>query len=358
MKLHTITIGSTYEGTVKIIKKINVGPVIILMVTDGTKIVDAVVKHTEFDAGDVVSIRGFVGDRNGSLRIEVQSIQKSTVPFDTVIADQAKVAEKAFSIRSERFEKLKPYFYDIAFKIRKAVLSGQPILIRHHNDTDGISAGLALEESCKMLMESVGIDANKSLYRAVCKAPFYETPDMLKDLSLSKRLQGFGQLKPLIIVTDNGSTPEDVNAMKSMHALGHDIIVIDHHNPVVLENKKTAVCPYLIAHMNPYIEGLDGKTCCGMLNYELGRLIFDGFDSVIFAAISGISDRCDIQETEDYIAKTGIDREHLKNIGTVIDYVSYNLRFDTASDVYYEVLNNKKFVDTLLQEVKTGMETQ
>ena len=359
MNLKQIKPGDYFQGTVKILRKVKPGPTI-LLVTDGTKSIDAILKsETKFNVDDTVEIKGKVSEFGGKQQIDLQSIVPSEKSFDDILSEVAKVEEKPFSVPSERFEKMKPMFIKIAERIRKAVFDGQPILIRHHNDTDGISSGLNFEKSITGLMEEAGIDPAYNLYRAVCKAPFYETPDMLKDLGVSKRLVSkFGQKKPLIIVTDNGSTPEDVNALKSMHALGHDIIVVDHHNPVVLNDGVTAIDPYVELHLNPYIFGLDGQTCCGMLTYELGRLIWNKYENKVLPAISSISDRCDIPETDAYIANSGMEREFLGSIGTVMDYVSYNMRFDTNSGIYEEVLENRHFVETLLEEVKEGMETQ
>ena len=76
------------------------------------------------------------------------------------------------------------------------------------------------------LMKKVGINADYNLYRSPSKAPFYEVSDVFRDVVLSKRLiEGHGQRKPLIIVLDNGSTPEDVLGLKVLHSLGFEIIV-------------------------------------------------------------------------------------------------------------------------------------
>ena len=83
--------------------------------------------------------------------------------------------------------------------------------------------------------------------------------------------------KPLIIVLDNGSTPEDVAGFKILKTLGYEIMVVDHHNPVIIKDGKTSVCPYLELHLNPYMFGFDSQTSAGMLCYELARFIDEEF---------------------------------------------------------------------------------
>jgi archaea-specific RecJ-like exonuclease len=358
--ISNLTAGDEFNGVVKITRKVKPGPVI-FVITDGTKSMDAVIKDSVFEVDDVVNLRGFVSERAGKVQIDILSISKSNQDFSAIIEAKSKPIERPTSIVSDRYKLLGPYFYKIAQRIRKAVLENQPIMIRHHADTDGISAGLSLEQSIAFLMEDAGIDMKYSLYRSPSKAPFYETMDMLRDISLAKRLTDqFGQKKPIIIITDNGSTPEDTFALKSLHALGYEVIVIDHHNPVVLDkqNKKTGVCQYLTLHLNPYMEGLDGRICAGMLCHETARLISEKYDNKLIPAVSGISDRCEIPETDAYIALTGKSKDALKKIGIAIDFVSYNLRFDAGEGIYEELFNNEVLVGIIHEQVTKNVETQ
>ena len=356
--LENIQSGDFFKGTVKILRKARPGPVI-FNVTDGFNIIEAVTKDSNFDVDDVVDLAGKVEERMGKIQIEIAGMVKSENDFTEIISKHAEPKEKPTSIKSKRFDIMRPYFLKIAKRIRRAVLENQPIFIRHHADADGIISGLSIEKACELLMKDIGVEPNYNLYRFPSRAPFYETTDMIKDFVFTKRfIESHGQKKPLILVVDNGSTPEDVFAMKSMHLLGFEIIVIDHHNPVVLKNKKTAVCPYVQLHLNPYIEGLDGKTSAGMLCYEIGRLIHPKFDEPLFPAVAGITDRCEIQETDDYIKLTKKSKEELGKIGAAVDFLAYQLRFDAGAGAYEEVFKNTKFVELLNEKINEGVETQ
>lgn len=350
--------GDYFSGNVKIMHRAQPGPVI-FTVSDGYGSVDAVIKDSDLEVGTVIKLSGKVNARAGKLQIEIDSMSPSKIDFNSLIEQNSEPANRSFSIKSERLEKLKPYFYKIAKRVRKAVLESQSILIRHHFDADGIIAGLSIEHSCRMLMEKIGVNPEYNLYRSPSKAPFYEISDVFRDIVLTKRIiEGHGQKKPLIIVLDNGSTPEDVLGLRTLKSLGFEVIVVDHHNPVVIEHKKTAVDPYISLHLNPYIEGLDSQTCAGMLAYELGRLIYEEYDEPALPAVAGITDHCLIPETERYIENSGKTREELEKIGMSMDFIAYCLKYDPGKGLFEELFRNKEFVSIISSEVKTGFETQ
>ena len=355
--------GDYFEGVVKIVRKSVPGPVV-FSVSDGFKQVDAVTMESKFEVDDIVTLKGSVNDRANKLQIEIKSMEKSNEAFDKILEEQSKPIDRYLSIQSKRLDKMRPRMVEIAHKIRLAVLDGQAVMIRHHYDTDGISAALALDHSIKILMEKAGINPQYYLYRSPSKAPFYEITDMLRDITLAKRIvDDFGQKKPIMIVVDNGSTPEDIFSHKTLHNLGYEVIVIDHHNPTKFVGEqngelKTSVCEFLSLHLNPYMFGLDSQTCAGMLCYEIARLIDKDYEEATLPAVSGISDRCEIDETEEYIKVSEKSREELKNIGIAIDFASYNLRFASGKGLYEEIFENPLMVSMMSEEVAKGMETQ
>lgn len=350
--------GDFYSGNVKIMRKAQPGPVIFTL-SDGYGNIDGVIKESPFDADDVVEVSGIVNERAGRLQLEIERIKKSSVDFGPIVEKSSRPVNTSFSIESDRLEKMRPYFLKIAQRIRRAIIENQPIMIRHHSDSDGINAGMAIEHSCQLLMEKIGINAEYNLFRSPSRAPYYEISDAFRDAVLTKRIiLGHGQKKPLILVLDNGSTPEDVFGLKTLKSLGFEIIVIDHHNPVIMENKITAVDQYLSFHLNPYLEGLDSQTCAGMLSYEMGRWICEDYSQPALPAVAGISDHCLIEETDRYIEKSGRTRQELEEIGTAIDFMAYHLKFDAGKGLFEELYSNPEMVKAINEEVRKGIATQ
>ena len=222
-KISELKDGDYFEGVVKITRKAIPGPVV-FSVSDGFKTVDAVTKVSNFKEGDVVELKGEANERAGILQVEIEHMAHTTANFDKIIEQNAKPEERESGVKSARYDKLKPIFIKIATRLRKAVLENQPIYIRHHSDADGITSGLAIEKSCRLFMEEVGINPDYNLYRSLSRAPFYEITDVLRDISFTKRvIEAHGQKKPLIVVTDNGSAPSDTFAMKTLKLLGSQI---------------------------------------------------------------------------------------------------------------------------------------
>lgn len=350
--------GDYFKGTVKVMRRTQPGPVI-LIVSDGYSSIEAVSKECEFDAGDVIDLEGPVERRAGKLQIEIKRIKKSEKEFDSIIDKNSIPKDRELSIKSDMLNVLKPHFVRIAKRIRKAILSNQPILIRHHADADGIMSGLSIEQASKLLMEEVNIDPSYNLYRSPSKAPFYEIKDVLRDVGFTKkRLEGHDQKKPLILVLDNGSTPEDVLAMKTLKTLDFEVIVVDHHNPVDYKGDKTSVCPYVLDHLNPYMYGFDGQIPAGALSYEIARLIHRDFDRPMFPAIAVVGDRSRIPEAEAYINNSGKSLEDIQKTVIAIDFLAYHFRFDAGEGVYEQIFEKPDFVNIINEEVNKGVETQ
>ena len=143
-EINKLQAGDNYEGTVKIVRKAKPGPVI-LEVTDGTGFIDAVSKECQFNAEQIVEISGPVSERAGRLQLEIKSIKLSNQDFSNIIKQKSQPENRELSIKSEKLTILKPYFLKIAQKIRQSIMEGQPLLIRHHADADGITSGLAIE---------------------------------------------------------------------------------------------------------------------------------------------------------------------------------------------------------------------
>ena len=350
--------GEKFLEHVKIMRKAQPGPVI-FTISNGYGMVDAVIKDSSFNVDDVVEISGYVNERAGKIQIEIEKMRESNIDFDSIINKNSEPKNTSFTIKSERLEKLRPYFYNISKRIRKAILENQPIMIRHHSDSDGINAGLAIEYSCKLLMEEIGANPDYNLFRSPSRAPFYDITDVFRDVVLVKKIiEGHGQKKPLIIVLDNGSTPEDIFGLKTLKSMGFEIIVVDHHNPVIINNKKTSVDPYLSLHLNPYIEGLDSQTCAGMLAYELARWICEDYSNPSLPAVASITDRSNIKEAEDYIKNSGKTKKELEEIGTAIDFIAYQLKFNSGKGVFEELYTNPELVRIINEEVRKGVRTQ
>jgi len=316
--------------------------------------------YPELAIGDTIKAIVTINEYNGELEGEIKKIQKLSpeehkVYLEKIINLQkkrAQIVEIPFLVKSHILEKLKPSMMKAAFEIRLAIIQNRPIIIRHHNDTDGYCAGYALEKAILPLIEKEH-GSEKACYeffmRSPCQAPFYEIDDSIRDTATSLRnMAKFSNKMPLVIITDNGSTPEDLFGIKQGKVHGIEFIVIDHHffdtenkfsvcsNP---EGKQEfehhdVISREVLTHVNPFLVGEDGsKYSAGMLCAELARLINNVPGLEVLPAIAGLADRVDITNPEiikDYLKiaeKESYTKELLMNISKVIDFVSAKVRF-------------------------------
>ncbi len=389
--IQTLKSGDYYKGPVKILRKVKPGP-LILSISDGTGNIDAIArdrifqhsksksydKNTktysvgniqikdsrkkknkkkkkdlnrklqidEIEVDDVVKIFGKAKMHRNELEIKIKSIRKSQVSFDELLLERSKPKREDFSIESERYNSMKNRFSQIAQRIRMAIIEEQPILLRHHNDADGICAGLAVEEAIENVMDRKDLSPKNRIYRKPNLSPFYDEIDLFRDISkFNKYTEHFGDKSPLIVLLDTGSTPENKFALKVLNTFDFECIVVDHHNPGEIKDGKSVICEYLSNHLNPYLFGWDSQTCGGMLCYELARFIDETYELPPLPAVAALADRCDIDEVDRYVENSGLKRERLIDMGRVFDYMAHKLKFREGVGLYSRVFTNSELVD-------------
>jgi archaea-specific RecJ-like exonuclease len=297
--------------------------------------------YPEINEGDTVKTTVIINEYNQEIEGDIKEIKKLDPVEHKIYLEKIKsIQEKRaninfipFLVKSDILDKLKDKILEAAFQIKLAIIQNRPIIIRHHNDTDGYSAGFALEKAILPLIEKEN-KSEKAGYeyfmRAPCQAPFYEIDDSIRDTSTSLRNEAkFSNKMPLVIITDNGSTPEDLFGILQGKIHGMDFIVIDHHY-----FDKDMISEQVLVHINPFLVKEDGaKFSAGMLSAEVARQVNNVPGLDIIPALAGYADRIDLLNQdimEKYLEiakKQGYTKELLEDISKVIDFVSAKVRF-------------------------------
>jgi RecJ-like exonuclease len=328
--------------------------------------------YPEINEEDIIRAVVSVGEFQGEIEGEISKIDKLTASQESLFLERmteiemnrARIDPPEFLVKTEILGKLRDRFVDAATKIRLAIIQDRPIIVRHHNDCDGYSSGFALERAIIPLIvkQHNSVKAPWEFYlRAPCAAPFYEIDDSIRDTANSLRnVAKFSNKMPLIVIADNGSSEEDLMAIKQGKVHGSDFIVIDHHG-----FDEDLISDEVLTHINPFLVGESGaEISAGMLCVELARFINPEVENVTqIAAMSGYADRIDLAAPETMkkyleIAKEeGYTKELLADIATVIDYVSAKVRFMEVRE-YIEVLfgepraQQKKLVELMAPYIK------
>ena len=370
----------TIEADVVQIKQTS-GPTIFTVcddsgVEDAAAFTEAGVRsYPEVNLGDIVRIFGEATRRNNQIQVEVSDMHvlKGT-EADTVRARINKALEARAEppevtplIESPVLDALWPEMRKLAKIVRRAVLTQQPIILRHHADADGICAAVAVETAVLQLIRDTGGDPDQDNFlfrRSPSKAPFYEIEDVTRDLDMMlKDNVRFGQKLPLILLMDNGSTEEDMPSYKMTEVYQLDVVVADHHHPDETIDK------YLLAHVNPYHVGGDFGVTAGMLGTEIARLINPAVEARIlhFPSVAGVADRSEAPELDAYLAliEGKYSRDECKDMALALDYEQYWLRFNDGREIVKDILNlnnapdrHNRLVALLVTEANAAIEDQ
>ncbi|WP_409199638.1 DHH family phosphoesterase [Methanobrevibacter sp. DSM 116169] len=337
--------------------------------------------YPEVEIGDVIEVLGEVNQHGGKTQIESQSITKLLNDdskymlnlIEEALNEKAEPPEVDFFVKSDVLNKLKPKMREAAKTIRKAILQGRSILIRHHADADGICAGVAMEKAVLPLIDEVN-PSNDAIWhyfkRSPSKAPFYELEDVVKDLSYAlEDLERHGQKLPLIVLLDNGSTEEDVVSLMQAKIYDIEVVVIDHHFPGEVIDGKVEVDEYVDTHVNPYLVGGDSQLTAGALSTEVARIINPDVSETIkhLPAIASLGDHAESGEVYQYVEiaeKKGFNKDELLKIAECVDFEAYFLRFMNGRGIMDTILavdnldKHEKMINALFKEYKKRVDNQ
>jgi RecJ-like exonuclease len=329
----------------------------------------------------MVEALGEVSLHGGKIQIETEYLERLTGPeaaearkiIDEALDKRAHPESTSLLQESPTLEKLRPLLARAAQSIRRAILDGRSILVRHHADADGICAGVAVEKAVIPLIKEIN-PANDSEWhyfrRSPSKAPFYELEDVVKDLSFALEDQErHGQKLPLVVLLDNGSTEEDILALMKVKVYDMEIVVVDHHYPGIVEEGRVAVDDYVDVHVNPYLVGGDSQITAGALAVELAGMINPEVTDRIkhLPGIAAVGDHARSPEAERYIeiaADKGYDWDDLEKIATTVDFEAFYLRFMNGRGIMDTILGlgnrdkHTKLVDALYNESQRRVKWQ
>jgi len=338
--------------------------------------------YPHINTENIVEVLGEVSLHGGKIQIESESIERL---HGSDATEARRLIDQALDRRAEpendaliqkeslTLQKLQPRLRAAAKAIRRAVLDGRSILVRHHADADGICAGVAVEKAVIPILQEINPSNDAEWHyfrRSPSKAPFYEIEDVVKDLSFAlEDLERHGQKLPLIILMDNGSTEEDLLALLKVKIYDMEVVVVDHHYPGVVTEGRVAVDEYVDIHVNPYLVGGDSQLTAGALAVELAQMINPQVKDRLLhlPGIAAVGDHARSSEAQYYIelaGEKGYGIQDLEKIATAIDFEAFYLRFMNGRGIMDTILGlgsrekHTKLVDTLYQESKRRVEWQ
>ena len=128
---------------------------------------------------------------------------------------------------SEAAKKLMPELKKAAELLCRAFISGAPIVVRFHNDGDGSTGGIALYRAFAALQKKF-FDGERNISWQMNRSIAYTLESFYTDKMLFDSYESIE--KPVVVITDFGTSPESNEAIKSANGIC-DLIWLDHHVP-------------------------------------------------------------------------------------------------------------------------------
>ncbi len=371
----------SFLAQIQNIRQIPKGPKIFTLL-DETGLIEAAAFRLDFledvSIGDVVEVAGQYTIHRGTEQIEMANmfvVEKAYSnafirKMEKVLDSRSEPPSIEFLVKSEILDLLEPKFIAIAKRLRRALLEYQPIIIRHHGDCDGITAGIALEFALRQLWVDTFEQADEDkirhlIKRTVNKPPFYDPIDSVRDVNFAlEDLNRFGDKLPLVIMLDTGSSEESLFSYKLLDTYNIKAMVVDHHFP------STIIQEIVGNHLNVYYAGGDYNICAGMLGVELARRVNPRItDEIIhLPAIAGFGDRVQGTEFDQYLdlaKQKNYTESYLADIAIAVDYQAYFLKFSPGRLLLSDLLGIEgiderqlAFVKLLASEARNHLEKQ
>ncbi len=226
---------------------------------------------------------------------------------------------------------------DISFAsriIKEAARHNKKIIIKHHNDADGIIGGYALEKSIKEYARSN--DYKPVIQRYIYSQPIYTYSEALRDYSNLN--QG-----DLLILIDFASSRESLLGIKRIISKGIYLIIIDHH-PIEYQ-----IHNRFFIMLNPRKNMKEIHSSSGLISLSLTELIKSIRNKYLLALISMYGDKLYDERSFKYmLEKIDEDIEDIKKYTKVIDFEIFN-SYNTDYGIVDFVLNpkNSEMVDEI-----------
>jgi RecJ-like exonuclease len=173
-----------------------------------------------------------------------------------------------------------PKLMDAAKAFLRCFLSGAPVVIRFHNDGDGFSGAIALYRALADLQNRLFIN-ERNVFWHINRSIAYTMESASEDLMFFSTYKSIE--KPLMFITDFGTSPESVEAIDQIQDKC-ELIWIDHHLPYEGFQREKAS-----HYINSWDLGGNSNSTAGLLTCMFSQII-GSIDAELLKQASLISD--------------------------------------------------------------------
>ncbi|WP_436935171.1 OB-fold nucleic acid binding domain-containing protein [Halovenus marina] len=236
--------------------------------------------YPEVDEGDIVRIEGHVERRRGELQVETEALviledeerTEVTERMEEALLERARPQTLEPLAADEAVESTLDEIRDTAAAIRRAVIEGRPVVVRHADTADGYVGATAIERATLPLIREHHQQADAEYHyfdRRPLEGSVYDMNDATKDVtSMLSNQDRHGENLPLFVFVAAGGTEESLDGFDLLDVYDVRRAVVDEReidsgvaaavdvlvNPVS-ETTATALAANVAAHVNPDRQG-------------------------------------------------------------------------------------------------------
>lgn len=199
--------------------------------------------YPEVETDDFVRLDGEVELRREELQVETEALMELTGGERAVVEERlhAALSEAA---RPDEIDLLADHGAVAAVEdgieaastaIRRAIMAGRPIVVRHSATADGYAAGGALERAALPLIRAEH-DRQDAVYNYFNRRPLeghiYDMEAATNDVTnMLEARDRHGEQLPLVVLVDVGSTKESTDGYELLDIYDVERVVVDTHAP-------------------------------------------------------------------------------------------------------------------------------
>jgi RecJ-like exonuclease len=217
--------------------------------------------YPEVGEGDVVRIEGEVERRRNELQVETEALvlledderEEVTERMQEAMVQRARPGEFEPLTDDPAVEAIEEPIRDAATAIRRAVIEGRPVVVRHAATADGYVASAAIERATLPLVrEEHGTAESEYHYfdRRPLDGSVYDMDDATKDVTtMLQNRDRHGETLPLFVFVAAGGTAESID--------GFDLLDTYDARRVVIDERaiETGVADAIDVLVSPTLEG-------------------------------------------------------------------------------------------------------
>ncbi len=280
-----------------------------------------------YKIGDAYSVGGTVASGHGFFVLKPDRMERKPEAYLAVLrrAEENAEVQREKLLADGLMEKLRERIELAGRKLLAARKLGRFILLKFHNDADGVSGALAL---IQVIGNAQTHQQNSAVYRVA---------DAMRDVNVIRY-----ERSPLVVIVDCGSSGESREGLEILKAGGAEIMLIDHHPPEKGVEKfcSAFLSPWAVSEEEEASTYPAGYLCC-----EVARAC--GKKEVEhLARIACAGDKSGIMPLSDE------DRER----ALVIDYMATYAEFGNRLEFYEHAMGEKELYASILFQARERME--